>query len=194
MIWYRLRIKVAPDETDLGIEESSISRAFVVYVNGFELLKAGRFRPYVPYDTSPPLIAKLAAKQIATGSFVLVARVHLDAEDWKNSGPGLAPENLQLGRYRELVEHRSNRTTRTDGLRCIDVFLFALSGATGLVLYSAERSRKEYLWLSLYALSGALRELGPVLAAIYVHPANRLRFDIVFDSGISGSLFQCISP
>ena len=85
MIWYRLRIKVAPDETDLGIEESSISRAFVVYVNGFELLKGGRFRPYVPYDTSPPLIAKLAAKQIATGSFVLAARVHLDAEDWRTA-------------------------------------------------------------------------------------------------------------
>ena len=185
VIWYRLRIKVAPDETGLAVRESSISHAFVVYANGAELLRAGRFAPYVPYNTNAPLIEPISADQIGTGSIVLALRVHIDANEWKDSNPGLHPGNLRLGRQDEMRERQWSWVVRHFGENCVELLLNALLCVAGFVLYSAGRSRREYLWLTLYSLSYCLVLVFVIYGSSHVFPLAFQRLRIIPQFGIS---------
>ncbi len=153
VVWYRLRVKVPPDQTGLAVRESHVSHAFVLYTNGVELLEAGKFAPYVPYETSASLIAQIPDAQIATGTVVLALRVHINDEEWKRLNPGLYPGNIRLGRQEEMFERNWFRVIRSQGGACINGFLALVISVAGFILFSAERDRKEYLWLSLGGLS-----------------------------------------
>ena len=45
VIWYRLHVKVAPNETGLSLEEFNLSSAFEIYVNGERLFSNGVVSP-----------------------------------------------------------------------------------------------------------------------------------------------------
>lgn len=51
VIWYRLRVRVDPTQTDLALDESYLSYAFEIDVNGERLISSGSVEPYRPYTS-----------------------------------------------------------------------------------------------------------------------------------------------
>jgi hypothetical protein len=171
VVWYRLRLKVSPNQRGLAVWERNVSHAFVLYSGGVELLEAGKFAPYVEYVTYAPLIGRIPDAQTATGSVVLALRVHIDDREWKINNPGLYPGNIRIGHRDELFQQNWFRVMRPHGAECVDLFLVALLSLAGFVLYSAERDRKEYLWLSLYGLSSFFIQFSFLYGYFHDYPA-----------------------
>ena len=53
IVWYRLHIKVAPDDNDFGLLEKRIFHAFEVYSNGAMLIRVGTIPRTNPISTWP---------------------------------------------------------------------------------------------------------------------------------------------
>jgi hypothetical protein len=153
VVWYRLHVKVAPNQTGLALLAQGISSAFEVYSNGGKLIQAGRIQPFVAYDTSAHLLAPIPDKQIATGSLIIALRVRLDAADWSVPGPGFSSTNLTLGMESTLREHAWFSIITGHALEWLDYALNICLLLGGVMLYSTQRNRPEYLWLSLWAVA-----------------------------------------
>jgi hypothetical protein len=51
IVWCRLRVKVAPDQTGLALREWFVSSAFEIYTNGALLIQSGKVKPFVRYTS-----------------------------------------------------------------------------------------------------------------------------------------------
>lgn len=151
VVWYRLHVKVAPTQAGMALLESGISRTFEVYSNGVKLIQAGRIQPYVAYDTDARLFAPIPDNQTATGSIILALRVHIDAAEWSYPRPGYWSSNLTLGMGSTLHEHAWFSTITEHALDWLDYLLNICLLLGGVMLYSTQRNRPEYMWLSLWA-------------------------------------------
>jgi hypothetical protein len=94
ILWYRLHIKVEPNDKSLALEEWNIASAFEVYVNGRPIFTNGHVAPFVPYTYTARLLKKIPDDQIATGSLVIALRVHISRFEWDNTDPGFYATNL----------------------------------------------------------------------------------------------------
>lgn len=156
IVWYRLHVRVAPDETGLALEEWNLSSAFEIYVNGQKLISVGRVAPFVPSTFDAHLFKRIPQASIATGSLVIALRVYNSPLDWANAAPGLYAPNLTLGQESALRD-RNWLTVIGDnalGLFC-DVTGLGL-GIVALALFAAQRRRREYLWMFLVFVASAL--------------------------------------
>lgn len=158
VVWYRLHVKVAPNQTRLGLEEWNLSSAFDIYVNGQKLLNAGRVAPFVPSTFSARLLAGIPDSSVETGSFVIAMRVHIAQNDWISAYPAFYPSNLLLGQEAAL---RGNLWLEVIGENALHWF-YALSmlglGVIALALFTAQRQQREYLLLALLSLAIVLNE------------------------------------
>lgn len=156
IVWYRLHIKVAPNETGLALEESGMSSAFEIYANGKQLITSGSVSPFVPYTIWARLIKRIPDADIATGSVVIAMRVHISHSEWLSFGPGFENGNIKLGEENVL---RDDSWLSIIGQHALDWFdkLVGLGlGIVGFALFLAQRHQREYLWLFLMMLSEAL--------------------------------------
>ena len=153
VVWYRLHVKVAPTHGGMALLETGISRAFEVYSNGAKLIQAGRIQPYSAYDTRARLLAPIPESQVATGSIVVALRVHIDPREWSFLRPGYSSANLTLGMESALREHVWFSIITGHALDWLDDLLNICLLLGGVLLYSTQRNRPEYLWLSLWTLA-----------------------------------------
>ena len=153
VVWYRLHLGVAPNQTGLAFLVQGISSAFEVYSNGVKLIQAGRIKPFAAYDTSAQLLTPIPDSQIATGSLVIALRVHLDAAQWSVPYPGYSSTNLTLGMESTLREHAWFSIITGHALEWLDYLLNICLLLGGVMLYSTQRNRPEYLWLSLWTVA-----------------------------------------
>jgi phosphoserine phosphatase RsbU/P len=184
VVWYRMHVSVAPDEAGLAVEAISVSNAFIVYANGVELLRAGQFAPYIPYHTGPPLIAQVPAGQVAARSIVIAVRAHIDDKEWKEKYPALYSGNIVLGRQDDLVNRQWFRVMGPRAALPFELSLVAILSIAGFILYSAERNRKEYLWLSLFALSECLLQFCLIYMSFYAYTDTFVRLRAIPQFGI----------
>ena len=149
MVWYRLHVKVLPNQTGLALAEWNISSAFEVYVNGQRLMQAGRVAPFAAYTFSARLLEPIPARDLATGSLVIALRVHISRLEWDDQFAGYYSTNLTIGQQDALREHiwltviGQNAPTWV-----LDLFGLGL-GIVALALFSAQRHQWEYLWIFL---------------------------------------------
>jgi sigma-B regulation protein RsbU (phosphoserine phosphatase) len=167
VIWYRLRMKVAPSETGLALEEWNISSAFDIYVNGERLIHSGQVAPFAPYTFSARLLARIPDRQVATGSLVIALRVHISHTEWGSAYAGYYVSNLTLGQEYALREHLWLTLIGENAATWFNDLLGLGLGIVALALFTAQRRQWEYVWIFLqfFATSCAL----PLIAIEYLH-------------------------
>ncbi|HEY1900999.1 MAG TPA: PP2C family protein-serine/threonine phosphatase [Terracidiphilus sp.] len=168
VVWYRLHLKVAPDQTGLALQEFYISEAFEIYANGVKVMQEGQIAPFVPYDANARLLARIPDDQVRSGSVVIALRVHLADSEWANAFPGFYYTNLTLGQEGVLREHIWLAIIGQYLLGWLAAFIIICLSLAALLLFSAQRAQREYLWLFLLGLA----ELLPVPLSLFgmFHP------------------------
>ena len=148
IIWYRLRVKVNPDQTGLALREFKISQAFEIYVNGERIIASGRVTPFVPYTNNSRILAPIPDRLLASGFLVIAARVYISKTEWvSGQDPGLFAANLTIGREHALYQDDWLTIIGENAMDWLDRFLLITVGLVALVLFAAQRRQVEYLWI-----------------------------------------------
>ena len=153
VVWYRLHLKVDPVSAGLALDENNLSSAFEIYSNGIRLMRVGSVAPFAAATFSAHILKRIPEDQIASGSVILALRVHISASDWTDLNPGLYSSNLLFGNESVLREHVWLTMVGRNGLWWLNEAAFFGLSVGALLLYSAQRKQKEYLWLSFWAFS-----------------------------------------
>jgi hypothetical protein len=156
VIWYRLHVKVAPNEAGLSLEEYNLSSAFEIYVNGERMFANGSVSPYRPYGFQARIVKPIPDAMIATGSVVIAMRLYLSSNEWVSSYPGFYPYNLVIGQETALSDHVWLTTIGDNLLGWFYQFAGWGLGIIALALFTAQRQQREYLWIFLLFLVTAL--------------------------------------
>jgi phosphoserine phosphatase RsbU/P len=172
VVWYRLRVKVNPNQTGLALREMAISGAFEVYVNGERLITSGQIAPYIPYTSGSRILKGIPDRLLASGSLLIAMRVSISKVDWiSGQDPGFYATNLTIGQQNTLYRDDWLAIIGQHTFDWVDRFLLIALGIVALLLFSAQRSQTQYLWI--FAL-GAL-QLGesvlPLVSVFYNFPA-----------------------
>jgi sigma-B regulation protein RsbU (phosphoserine phosphatase) len=165
VIWYRMHVKVSPEEAGLALRERSLAHAFEVYVNGERLLSSGKINPFVPYTLDAHLVAPIPRRMLASGSLVIAVRVHLSAAEWGAQGPGYSAGNLALGQQDWFYHYDWLAVIGHNSLEWLYHLTVICLGVVALVLFAAQRRNKEYLWIAAAGLLHLAELPEPVVAA-----------------------------
>jgi stage II sporulation SpoE-like protein len=153
VIWQRIRIKVDPAQTGLGLDARGISQAYEVYVNGQRLIESGRVEPFIEYTEGAQILVPIPDAQVRNGSLTIAIRARVLPRWWKGTGPGFPPAMLSIGTEETLRDHAWMTVLRREAtgwvLQCIGIAVCLVS----LALFNAQRQRYEYMWLSLAGLT-----------------------------------------
>ena len=153
VVWYRLHVKVASNQTGLGLLESNICSAFEIYVNGQRVLYTGRVSPYQAWSYTGLLLGRIPDFAVASGSLVIALRVHISEQGWMSSYPGFYPQNLIFGEWSGLQNQRWLSAIGGNALSWFDLLVGVGVGIVALALFAAERGQREYLWVFLQFLT-----------------------------------------
>jgi hypothetical protein len=156
-VWYRLHVKVAPDETGLALSEWNISSAFEIYLNGQKIIQNGRVAPFVPYTFDGRLLKRIPDADIASGSLVFAMRVHISTLDWTGPFPGYYYTNFTLGQQEALSDHLWMHVIGDNALGWFYRLVGLGLGVVALALFLAQPRQREYLWIFLMAFTLALQ-------------------------------------
>ncbi len=149
IIWYRLRVTVDPAQKDLALNEWQIARAFEVYVNGERLIASGQIQPFKPYTSAARIVARVPDRMVATGSLVIAIRVYISPPEWGNGqNAGYYANNLVIGQYDTLVHENWLSIIGGNCLNWTDHLLLICLGIVALVLFAAQRTQTQYLWIA----------------------------------------------
>ena len=157
IVWYRLRLKVPPDQAGLALEVSHLSLAFEVYVNGQRIIQSGQVAPFVAFTATARLMQRIPDSQVASGSLLLALRVHLAPIVWDSLHPGISVGSLTLGQENALREHVWLKVIGSNLFSWINSFAGLGLGLVALALFVSERRQWEYLWIFLQFFVSALQ-------------------------------------
>jgi len=152
VIWYRMHVKVSPDEAGLALREHNIARAFEVYVNGERLIAVGEIAPFVPYTFDAYLVDPIPRRMLASGSLVIAARVHISTAEWGTQGPGYSAGNLAIGQQDTFYHYDWLAVIGHKSLDWLYHLITLCVGLVALVLFAAQRRNTEYLWIAALGL------------------------------------------
>jgi hypothetical protein len=172
VVWYRMRIKVSPDQAGLALREQSIARAAEVYVNGERLITVGRIDPFVPYTWNATVVQSIPDSMLARGSLVVAVRVHLSANEWISTNPGYTPGNLAIGQQETFYHYDWLTLIGEHTVPWIDHLLTIALGLIALVLFAAQRRQTEYLWIAALGLLTLAEFIEPFLGLFYNFPIH----------------------
>ena len=170
IVWYRLRVKVDPTQTNLALDESGLARAFEIYANGEPVLVLGHVIPYAPYTTDAHILATIPKRLLASGTLLLAMRVYIAPTEWMDGGPGYDVSNLSIGEYRTLRNESMLSVVGAKTVDWLDDLMFMGLGLIALVLFMAQRSQKEYLWIFAAGVLTLLEMPVEVISAFYPVP------------------------
>jgi sigma-B regulation protein RsbU (phosphoserine phosphatase) len=152
IVWYRLRVKFDPVDKDLTLDELGICRAFEIYANGQRLITVGSISPYRPSTYEAHVRARIPQQFMGSGSLIIAMRVHLDPVEWRSGFyPGYYVSNLTLGSESALYSSDWLYVIGNNWLQWLNSSLYLALGVVALVLYSAQRSQREYFWIAVIA-------------------------------------------
>jgi len=173
VVWYRLRVKVNPNQTGLALREYHISRAFEIYVNGQLLIRSGQVASYVPYTSNARLLQPIPNFALATGSLVIAMRVRISRQEWSNSSdPGFFATNLTLGQQDTLTQQDWLAVIGENALAWLDWSFDIGLGLVALVLFTAQRRHTDYLWIAALGALRLLESPQPFLASFFNIPLH----------------------
>ena len=186
VVWYRLHVKVLPNQTALALAEWNISSAFEIYVNGRRLMQNGQVAPFAAYTFGGHLLEPIPASQIATGSLVIALRVHISLLEWGDQFAGFYATNLTLGQQDALYEHVWLTVIGLSAPNWFSELLGFGLGIVALALFTAQRRQWEYLWIFLQFFATACTVPLNFFEIFHNAPAN---WDLVRQPLQAASLF-----
>ena len=155
--WYRLHLRFDGSQTDPALKIYSLARAYSAWANGNLLAQFGG-RPGHPYPTyQPSRIYDLPAPPGLPADVVLAFRCVLLGNATTLDQPLLGPGKLTLGSHDELQQNRERDILRYDGPYWALLLLQILVGILTLMLFRAQPSQRDYLWIALLALQQVLQ-------------------------------------
>lgn len=160
VVWYRLHVKVAPNQTGLALEEYALARAYQIYANGHLLMQAGTITPFHAYSVGARLVEPIPNAQIATGSLVIALRVHVARAEWTGGFPGFYYYNLDLGQESALRQQIWLTIIGQSAVSWLYDFIGLGLGIVAIALFYSQRDHKEYLWIFLQFIVTAI--LAPI--------------------------------
>ena len=170
VIWYRLRVKVSPDQTGLGLKEQSISKAYEVYLNGERFMASGSFSPFVPYTLNAWILKPIPNRMLASGNLVIALRVHISPLEWTAQGPGFVAQNLTLWQQDALYRDDWLNIIGQNAVSWLE-HLFSISlGVVALVLYRSQRRQTEYLWIFAAGMQSMIELAIPLITTFHDIP------------------------
>ncbi|MGA9673553.1 MAG: SpoIIE family protein phosphatase [Terracidiphilus sp.] len=172
LIWYRLRVKVSPDQTGLALREYAISRACEVYVNGEQLISVGQVAPFVPYTMNARTQKRIPDRMVASGSVVIALRVHISEAEWvAGQDPGYFATNLTIGQEHSLYQSDWLAIIGENAFLWMDRLMGIGLGIVALVLFAAQSRQPEYLWISIAGLLRLVEAPVPAISLFHNVPA-----------------------
>jgi sigma-B regulation protein RsbU (phosphoserine phosphatase) len=192
VIWYRLRVKVDPTQSDLALGESGLCNAFEIYANGERILAVGSVKPFVPYTYVARVVAPVPNRLLTSGSLVIALRAHFSQADWRGTNPGYDISNLNIGQFTTLQHEKALSIIGEKTFTGLDDFLEMGLGIIALVLFTTQRSQKEYLWIFAAGVLALLECIEPSFSTLrpipqaWVYPGLVLRLALPL---IWGSLY-----
>lgn len=187
IVWYRLHVKVAPNQTGLGLQEFYLDSAFEIYVNGKKLIETGTIAPFKPSTFDAYLIKRIPDADIATGSLVIAVRVHISPSDWATGFPGLYSNNLTMGQEQGLKDTTWLTIIGLNALGWFSAITGFGLGIVALSLFVAQSHQREYLWIFLLFLTGALRLLVTFYRYFHNGPTEWLYLTLILQ--VAGLIF-----
>ncbi len=185
VLWYRLHLKVSPNQPDLALLEHQIGSAFEVYENGKLLFRVGSVQPFVPHTYGARLLAAIPTEDIDTGSLIMAVRVYITPYEWGGVGPGYTASNLFIGQQSALREHMWLVTIGENALGWVVLFAGFALGLVALALFFSQPRQREYLWIFLQFFTGALSL--PIIAWELFHTVpvawDQVKLALQFGSG-----------
>lgn len=151
IVWYRLHVKVDPNQKGLALAESQLASALEIYVNGRLLIWSGSVAPYSPNTLTAHLLKPIPDADIAGGSLVIAVRTYISPLEWAEA-PGLYANNLTLGQQSALQDRIWLAVVGANALSWFFNLAGLGLGIVALALFAAQRDRREYLWIFLLFL------------------------------------------
>ena len=170
VVWYRLRVKVDPAQSDLGLSEIGLCSAFEIYANAERILAVGSVKPFTPYTYDAQVLAPISSRLLTSGSLVLALRVHFTPADWKGTNPGYDISNLSIGQFTTLQHEKSFSIVGQKTINWLADLLEMGLAIIALVLFTAQRSQKEYLWIFAAGVLMLLEVIEPVVSILHPIP------------------------
>jgi phosphoserine phosphatase RsbU/P len=169
IVWYRLRVKVDPAQTDLALDETSLERAFEIYANGERVIQVGQVVPYAASTNQAHVLVQIPNRLLASGSLLLAIRVRITQGEWANPdySPGYDAANLVIGQYKTLENERWLSILGDNIIEWFDDRMFIGLGVIALVLYVAQRSQRAYLWIFAVGVLTLLESIEPLISTFY---------------------------
>ena len=156
VFWYRLHLQVkagkADEDQGPALHVYSLARAYSIFVNGQLMVERGGPPGHETAVYVPATVLRLPQ----TETVVLALRCVLMPGANRLGKPLMAPDKLHFGRYAELENERRLGLLSGDGAQWLLVGLEIVIGALTLSLFLTQRSARDYLWLALLALVGAV--------------------------------------
>jgi hypothetical protein len=154
IVWYRLHIRVAPDQIRLGLLEHGLGRAFEIYADGERIISVGQVDPLIRYVRGAWLVSRIPDREIPTGILVIAVRLRVEKPETKGFGnrQGLFPGQLILGQEKTLRREAWLAVIGSFGFRWLDGLLNLGMLVGAILLYTTQRDHREYLWLSIWAM------------------------------------------
>jgi phosphoserine phosphatase RsbU/P len=180
IVWYRLHVKVAPNQAGLALAEFNLTSAFEIYVNGERVMKAGEVAPYKPTAFGARILVPIPDAAIRTGSLVIALRLYISANEWVSAFPGLYPYNLTLGQEAALSNHIWMVAIGDHALTWLYQLGSLALGLIALALFAAERQHREYLWMGLVGLTNAIGAPVQFYEVFHNLPAWSAYIDMLF--------------
>ena len=184
MVWYRLRVKVDPNQPGLALREWKLARAFEIYVNGEKLIASGQIAPFVPYTMDAYVLKPIPNEMLASGSLVIAVRAHISNAEWSGQDPGYFASNLTIGQ--ESTLYRDGWLT-VIGNKALDWLDSGLRIALGFVAgsFASQRRQTEYLWIFA---------VGVLALAEFPEPAISALRNVPLSWQVITGLFRVASP
>jgi sigma-B regulation protein RsbU (phosphoserine phosphatase) len=156
IVWQRIRIKVDPAQTEMGLEANGVSQAYEVYVNGQKLIASGRVNPFSRYTEDARIVVAIPDAQVKTGYLTIAIRARALPRWWMGTSPSFPPNMISIGNEEALRDRAWMTILRHEAmswaLECIGIAV----GLVALALFIAQPRRFEYFWLSLAGLTSIL--------------------------------------
>jgi hypothetical protein len=172
VVWYRLHVKLAPDEHNLSLHTTALPGPWEIYVNGARLARACSFSPYISCASIGMMLIPIPDKLLAGGSLVIALRIYIERVAWNFPRPGFMSFQLTFGQLQGMREHMWYWMVGGHVLRwLVDLIAWGIMlGA--LLLYSTQRKRPEYLWLFLWIAVEIPNTLLALYGQFHAFPLN----------------------
>lgn len=193
--WLRLHVHLRPDAKNLVFSTSRTLGRYQLFANGQMIGSLGDLSRHDLYDVAFPKIYPLPDIAYSkNGDLVLAMPVSLQKTSYGTGGPE-APfltGSPFLGTERSAKDAGTARLLLGTAPLSIDAIPALITGLVALALFFSLRTRREYLYLAIYAIVNSFFSVELLLSWLHPYQWPFLVFEWLFISGTVLAFFEFV--